>query len=70
MSKPLVARREARKVTVRPSTKAVHIPIRTGLAPNIQRPHEHLDSCTVRRGPFGWGWHECEHHLIYIEEAA
>jgi hypothetical protein len=70
MSKQLVAKREARKVTVKRSTKSVHIPIKTGITPNIRLPHEKIDSCVVRRGAFGWGWHECPYHLIYIEEAA
>ncbi len=69
MSKLAVRTRQARKVTVKRTAKRVHIPIRAG-GPNIRRAHEKLDSCAVRRGPFGWGWHECPYHLIYIEEAA
>ena len=54
---------------VKPSTKRVHIPI-VPVGPNVRNPHQKVDSCVVGRGPFGWGWHECQFHLIYIEAAA
>jgi len=69
MTKIAVQRRQARRVRVKPSTKRVHIPIRP-VGPNVRNFHEKVDSCVVRRGPLGWGWHECPYHLIYIEEQA
>ncbi len=69
MSKLAVQTRQARKVMVKTSTKRVHIPI-VPVGPNVRVPHQKVDSCVVRRGSFGWGWHECQFHLIYIEEAA
>lgn len=70
MSEIAVRKRQARKVRVKRSAKRIYIPI-DRVAPNILRPHEKFDACVVKRGPFGWSqWHECQHHLIYIEEAA
>ncbi len=69
MSELAVRTRQARKVMVKPGTKRVHIPI-VPVGPNVRNPHQKVDSCAVRRGPHGWGWHECQFHLIYIEEAA
>lgn len=69
MSKLAVRQREARRVLVKPSARRVHIPIKM-VGPNVRRAHEKVDSCVVKRGAFGWGWHECPYHLIYIEEAA
>lgn len=69
MSELAVRTRQARKVMVKPSTKRVHIPI-VPVGPNVRNPHQKVDSCVVGRGPFGWGWHECQFHLIYIEAAA
>lgn len=70
MSKIAVRKREARRVTVKPTAKRVYIPIKP-IAPNIWRPHEKVDACVVKRNALGkWGWHECPYHLVYIEEAA
>ena len=69
MSQIAVRERQARRVRVKPSTKRVHIPI-VPVGPNVRRAHQKFDACAVKRGPFGWGWHECPYHLIYIEEAA
>lgn len=68
MSKIAVRTRQARKVTVKPSTTRVHIPIHPA-PPNVRLPHQKIDSCVVRRGARGWGWHECQYHLVYIEES-
>lgn len=69
MSKIAVRKRQARKVVVSRSAKRVYIPI-VPVGPNVHAAHKKVDACVVRRGPFGWGWHECPYHLIYIEEAA
>ena len=68
MSKLAVQSRQARKVTVGPTAKFVHVPIHP-VAPNVRRAHEKIDSCKVKRVLGKWNfWHECPDHLLYIEE--
>jgi len=70
VTKLAVRKREARIVRVRPSAKRAYIPIHV-TPPNIRRAHEKVDACVVKRNVLGkWGWHECPHHLVYIEETA